>query len=195
MGMLSSVTKVGDAWYAASFNENHAFTLSRIAGNRIERLADYPDVAREPSNATLVRGVHGDALGIWVAARGWYLFPVDPDSGVVSAPLYESPADLAAMPPACAPDADGFLVSGAPTLEPNLGFPRAGENLVAGHVEGQFIWSARGLCTRALSADTEGMPKRGPAVRAAEAKSNVKVPLAIIERRPEGRRWGFMCAP
>ncbi len=43
MGMLTSVTKLGDVWYAAAFNENRELTLSRIAGNRVERLAEYPD--------------------------------------------------------------------------------------------------------------------------------------------------------
>jgi hypothetical protein len=195
MGMLTSVTKLGDTWYTAAFNENHAFVLSRIAGNRIERLAEYPDVARESSAATLVRGVRGDGLGIWVVARGWYLFPVDPASGSISAPLQESAADLATMPPPCAPDADGFLLSDRLPLEPSLSFARSYEELTAHHVEAQFVWSARGLCTRALAADTEGVPKHGPtsAVRGAEGRLNNKVPLAISERRPEGRRWGFMC--
>jgi hypothetical protein len=198
MGMLSSVTKLGDAWYAAAFNENHAYTLSRIAANHIERLAEYPDLAREPSSATLVRGVHGDALGIWVVARGWYLFPVDSETGLASAPFYESPAELSTTPPACAVDADGFLLSGAPTLEPNLIFSRANEGITARQVAAQFVWSARGLCTRALAADVETMsPKRGPTsiARGAETRALGRVPLAITERRPEGRRWGFTCAP
>jgi len=197
LAMLTSVTKLGDAWYAAAFNENHAFVLSRIAGNGIERLAEYPDFAREASSATLVRGVRGDALGIWVVARGWYLFPVDPATGAVSAPLQESAADLATMPPLCAPDADGFLLSDRLALEPNLRFSRGAEDLTARHVEAQFVWSARGLCTRALAADTDGMPKRAASsvARASEAKQNGKVPLAVSERRPEGRRWGFMCSP
>jgi hypothetical protein len=195
MGMLTSVTKLGDAWYASAFNENHAFTLSRIVGNRIERLAEYPDVTREISTATLVRGVHGDALGIWVMARGWYLFPVDPETGSIGQPLYESPADLATMPVSCAPDADGFLLSGQPTLEPNFSFPHFADELTARHVEAQFVWSARGLCTRALAADTESVLRRTPAAatRNGEAKTASKVPLAVSERRPEGRRWGFTC--
>jgi hypothetical protein len=32
-------------------------------GNRIERLAEYPDITREPMGAALVRGVRADALG------------------------------------------------------------------------------------------------------------------------------------
>jgi hypothetical protein len=198
MGMLSSVTKLGDTWYAAAFNENHAYTLSRIAGNRIERLAEYPDLAREPSNATLVRGVHGESLGIWVMANGWYLFPIDPETGLASAPFYASPAELSSIPPACAADADGFLLSGAPTLEPNLSFPRGSEGLSARQVAAQFVWSARGLCTRALAADTELMPPKhasSSVVRHAETKALGKVPLVITERRPEGRRWGFTCTP
>ncbi len=195
LGTLTSVTKLGDAWYASSFNENHAFTLSRIANNRIDRLAEYPDLVREQSSVGLVRGVHGDALGIWVMARGWYLFPVDPETGAVSAPFSASPAELAKMPPACAADADGFLLTGAPSLEPTLIFPEL-DQLVTRRVEAQLIWSARGLCTRALAADSEAMPKRSvnPPARG-ESKNASRVPLVISERRPEGRRYGFMCAP
>jgi hypothetical protein len=195
LGMLSSVTKLGDAWYAASFNENHAFTLSRIENGRVERLAEYPDVSREPSSALLVRGVHGDALGIWVAALGWYLFPIDPETGSASAPLYESPADLATMPPACAPDADGFLLSDHLALEPTLRFPHNFDGTSARRVAAQFIWSARGLCTRALAADSEGSVKRASSSAAREPNPRARVPLTLTERRPEGRRYGFMCAP
>jgi hypothetical protein len=197
MGMLTSVTKLGDAWYASAFNENHAFTLSRIVGNRIERLAEYPDITREPMGAALVRGVRGDALGIWVVARGWYLFPVDPETGNAGAPLYESPADLATMPPLCPADADGFLLSGAPTLEPNISFSKADESLTARHVEAQFVWSARGMCIRSLAADSEGAAKHlaTSAAHGVDAKPSPKVPLTVSERRPEGRRWGFTCSP
>jgi len=197
MGTLTSVTKLGDVWYASSFNENHAFTLSRIASGRVDRLAEYPDVTREQVSAELVRTVHGDALGIWVMARGWYLFPVDPDTGEASAPLSLTSAELAKMPPACAADADGFLLTGTPSLEPALSFPEL-ESLSARRVAVQLIWSARGLCTRALAADSEVMPKRNanqPARGDVKNGSPARVPLVISERRPEGRRYGFMCAP
>jgi len=195
LGTLTSVTKLGDAWYASSLNENRAFTLSRIANNRVERLAEYPDVTREQMSAELVRGVHGDALGIWVRARGWYLFPVDPETGEAGAPLSATPAELAKMPPACVADADGFLLTGAPSLEPTLTFPEL-ESLTARRVEAQLLWSARGLCTRALAAESEGMPKRNATQPPHGDSKNVsRVPLVISERRPEGRRYGFMCAP
>ena len=99
------------------------------------------------------------------------------------------------MPPACAADADGFLLTGAPSLEPTLIFPEL-DQLVTRRVEAQLIWSARGLCTRALAADSEAMPKRSanPPARG-ESKNASRVPLVISERRPEGRRYGFMCAP
>lgn len=193
-GTLMSVTKLGDAWYASASSDNRALTLSRIIGSRVERLAEYPDALREPTH--LVRGVHGDALGIWVLARGWYLFPIDPATGAAHSPLYESPADLAVMPPLCLPDADGFLLSGSPTLEPTISFQRTTLELAARRVEAQFIWSARGLCTRALAADTEAVPRRmlAPSARSI-SKASTLVPLSLAERRPEGRRWGFLCAP
>jgi hypothetical protein len=192
-GMLNSVAKLSDAWYAGSFNENHSFTLSRIQGNRVERLAEYPDTARDQGSIALVRGVRADELGIWVIGRGWYLFPVDPKTFAASAPLAQSPAELAEMPPACAPDADGFLLSGAPTLEPSLRFSK-GEELSARRVEAQFIWSARGLCTRALAADTDTTVKHGSTNQLAPSNQPGAVPLAVSERRPLGRRWGYTCS-
>ncbi len=203
-GMLSSVAKQSDAWYLASFNENHALSVARISGSRIERLAEYPDAAHDITAANLVRGVRGDELGIWVASRGWYLYPIDPLSHAVGTPLYQSPADLAVIPAPCAADADGFLLGGSPSLEPSLRFPggpNGADELIARRVEAQFLWSARGLCTRALAADTETQIKRATSaanVSAANGSSSERpraVPLAVTERRPQGRRWGYVCAP
>jgi hypothetical protein len=113
-------------------------------------------------------------------------------SHALEAPLALSPAELAAMPPPCVSDADGFLLTGAPSPEPNLRFSPANE-LVTRRVEAQFVWSARGVCTRALAADTEGPQRRvsGNAVPA----SLPRVPLTVTERRPQGRRSGYVCAP
>ncbi len=194
-GMLNSVIKLSDGWYAGSFNENHAFTLSRISGSHVERLAEYPDTAREQGSITLVRGSRDDELGLWVIGRGWYLFPIDPKTFAVSAPLRQNPADLAAMPPPCAPDADGFLLSGAPSLEPSLRFAKS-EEVNARRVEAQFIWSAAGLCTRALAADTDSAVKHSLTIASGIGREPAgTVPLTVSERRPQGRRWGYVCAP
>jgi len=192
-GMLSSVAKLSDAWYLASFNENHSFVLSKISGGRVERLAEYPDPGHEIGSATLVHGIRGEELGIWVMGRGWYLYPIDATSHALAAPLSLSAADLALMPAPCVSDADGFLLAGAPSLEPNLRFTGASEGLSARRVEAQFIWSARGLCTRALSAESDGPPSRLGA--GSSAPPLASVPLTVSERRPSGRRWGYVCAP
>ncbi|MEO8902517.1 MAG: hypothetical protein ABI488_11035 [Polyangiaceae bacterium] len=196
LGMLSSVVKVPDAWYVGSYNENRVFTLSRIRGNRVERLAEYPDTGRDPGSLALVRGIHDDELGIWVMGRGWYLFPVDPKTFTLHAPLVQTPADLAEMPAVCAPDTDGFLLSGAPSLEPTLHFPKAASDPAARRVEAQFIWSARGLCTRALAAETDSAIKQAALDHAPRPNTlRGSVPLAVSERRPQGRRFGYTCSP
>jgi hypothetical protein len=163
----------------------------------VERLAEYSDTAREQGSISLVRGARRDELGIWVIGRGWYLFPIDPKTFAVLSPLYESPADLAQMPPACAPGSDGFLLSGSPTLEPNLRFAKP-DDISARRVEAQFIWSAGGVCTRALAADTDSIVKRSLTVAPAPTREPSRaagVPLTVSERRPQGRRWGYTCAP
>jgi hypothetical protein len=192
-GMLSSVAKLSDAWYLASFNENHSLILSKMTGGRVERLAEYPDPGHDISSATLVHGAREEELGIWVTGRGWYLFPINAASHALEAPLALSPADLAVMPPPCVSDADGFLLTGAPSLEPTLRFSPAKDAPSARRVEAQFIWSARGLCTRALAADTEGPLNRAGGNAALASAGGV--PLTVTERRPQGRRWGYVCTP
>jgi len=194
LGQLSSVAKVGDSWYAASFSENRALMLSKVAAGHVDRLAQYPDSSRESQTATLVRGVHDEALGIWVIAVGWYLFPIDPATGAVKAPLVASAAELAKAPPLCEPDADGFLLTGSPSLEPTLRFARPFE-IAARRVEAQLIWSARGLCLRGLAAETETAVGRAAPVARPSSKPSEGVPLTLAERRPDGRRWGFVCNP
>jgi hypothetical protein len=192
-GMLSSVAKLTDAWYLASFNENHSLILSKMSGGRVDRLAEYPDPGHDVGTATLVRGARGEELGIWVTGRGWFLYPIDSDSHALQAPLYASPAELSVMPPPCVSDADGFLLTGAPSLEPNLRFPPGNDGMNARHVEAQFIWSARGLCTRALAAESDVPP--GRVLGKASLSSSATVSLVVTDRRPLGRRWGYVCAP
>jgi len=192
-GMLSSVAKLTAAWFLASFNENHSLVLSKISGGRVERIAEYPDPGHDLGSATLVHGLRGEELGIWATGRGWYLYPIDAESHALQAPLSLSPADLAQMPPLCASDADGFLLTGAPSLEPNLRLSPANDGPSARRVAAQFIWSARGLCTRALAAEIDGPP--GRVVGNAPTASVASVPLTVSERRSQGRRWGYVCAP
>jgi len=192
-GMLSGVAKLTDAWYLASFSENHSFVLSKIAGGRAERVAEYPDPGHDLSSAALVRGVHGEELGIWVIARGWYLYPIDPVSHALQAPLFASPAQLSVMPPPCVADNDGYLLTGSPSLEPNLRLLSGGETTLARRVEAQFIWSAGGLCTRTLAAESDAPQSRAPTT--APTLSAASVPLTVTDRRSSGRRWGYVCAP
>jgi hypothetical protein len=192
-GMLNSVAKLSDAWYLASFNENRSLILSKMTGGRVERLAEYSDPGHDVNSATLVHGVRGEELAIWVTGRGWYLFPIDSVSHALGAPLSLSPAELSQMPPPCVPDADGFLLTGAPSLEPNLRFSAANEALSVRRVEAQFIWSARGVCTRGLAAETDAPHPR--ATTGASSTLLSSVPLTVSERRPQGRRWGYVCAP
>jgi len=192
-GMLSGVAKLSDAWYLASFNENHSFVLSKMAAGRVERLAEYPDPGHDVTSATLVRGVRGEELGIWVMGRGWYLYPIDPVSHALQAPLSASPAELSVMPPPCVSDADGFLLTGAPALEPNLRLSPPSEGLGPRRISAQFLWSARGICTRALAAESDGQQSRINGN--APAATAVGVPLTVTDRRPLGRRWGYVCAP
>ena len=197
-GMLSTVVKLNDAWYLGAFNENHAFTLSRITGGRVERLAEYPDTGHDIATATLVRGVRGEELAVWVTGASWYLFPIDPVTHALQSPLQKKPADLAQMPARCAPDADGFLLTGSPSLEPSLRFAKGTPELNARRIEARLLWSARGLCTRALAAETDMQVKRSEAAAALAVPRNSArpwVPLTLAERRPQGRRWGYQCAP
>ena len=158
-GMLSSVAKLTDAWYLASFNENHGFILSKIAGGRVERLAEYPDPGHDVASATLVHGVRGEELGIWVTGRGWYLYPIDATSHALQAPLSLTPAELSRDAAALCLGCRRFSAHGCALLWSQIcAFPRSARRFSTRRVEAQFIWSARGLCTRALAAESDAPP-------------------------------------
>jgi hypothetical protein len=196
LGMVSSVAKLGDAWYVAAFNDTHSFGLSRIQGGRVERLAEYPDPGRDIASATLVRDLRGEQLGIWVTGRGWHLFPIDRESHELQSPFVRSPADLATIPAVCDSDADGFLLRGALSLEPSLRFERGSGEFTARRVEAELVWSAGGLCVRGLAADTETSIKAGaPSAAPRAARASAAVPLVVSEQRPQGRRLGYLCSP
>ena len=140
-----------------------------------------------------MRGVRAEELAIWVMSNGWYLFPIDRSSHAVQRPLHQSAVDLAQMPAPCAADADGFLLAGSLPLEPSLRFSRVADEPLERHVAAQFVWSALGLCTRALAADTASaiMPAAASPVLSNPAAS---VPMTLTQHRPQGRRWGYTCA-
>ena len=194
---LAGVVKLGSAWFVGAEAGSQTFRILRIEGGRVNVLAEYPlyQLGRAGLRASVVRSSSGNRLGIWVRSGGWYVFPVSPGSGALSAPLELRPAELARPPRACTADAEGWLLKTQPSetsrdlLEPNVD---AGDTRLR-NLEARLIVSATGTCLDALAAQAD---RSRVAIKKNEAAiDRLSAPLVVSERRVGGQRWGFRCAP
>jgi len=205
---ISGVVKAKSGFFIGSYDENtKAFRVYSVVGQKLDVLLEATDIPpARGANAELVRTASGDALGIWVRGTGWFVHPIDADTGLVEAPYAVMPPELAALPRVCSESAEGFVVSGAVTPDPYTELPGG---MSARSIEGRFRVSALGVCIERLAAQGEkqGGPssagmggKRagassGKALAAsARAAGSPTVNMTLSERKPLGRRLGLRCS-
>jgi len=138
----------------------------------------------------LAPSTRGDGLGLWVRAGNYYLYPLDPRTGALDAPL-EIPADrLGAMPRPCGADEDGYVVGDALSLAPRIDLHGAPFSVGNG-IEVRLIVSASDICAHSVSAPAGGTAARSQL--SPERKTTPGVPLVVSDPRPGGARRGFRC--
>ncbi len=172
---LSSAVLVRDQWYLGEARGD-LYRVFRSDGTALEVLASLwlgDGAARLAPR--LVRSRRGDALGLFVqsprargAARSWYLYPLSLDEGRLTTPMTLLPEALGATPRACEPDADGWLVTAAPPVEPSVELQGDMTSVRTRRVTARLIVSAGRSCLDALSAVAEG-PLPASAARASGA--------------------------
>jgi hypothetical protein len=180
--------------FIGSYDENtRAFRIYRLAGQDLEVALEVTDIPPPRGGSLeLVRSAAGDALAIWVRSTGWYIHPLSLENAEVDAPYLVTPAQLASMPPPCAPGAEGFLLTGAVAPDPHADAP-PGMSLRG--FEGRFRVSALGVCVDALAAQGEGGPaatKSG--VQSLYATGRPTVTTTLTERKASGRRAELRCS-
>jgi hypothetical protein len=205
---LNGAVKVGSTWYLGAYQQGSSFRLFKVEGGRVSLVREYPMNGGWRPNTTLavtlVRNARADALGLWVEARrtrgvatSWFVYALDPDNGEVLDMVGLEPKTLATLPPACAKDADGWLLIGEPPTDPWVDFMKVPDSLRTRRVEAKLLVQDDGLCTQALVAEADtAVPNRlGRADIATVAHGRDTIPMVLEDRGRSGRRWGFRCVP
>jgi hypothetical protein len=201
---VAGVAKVGGHVYLGSVPGARTFQILRIDGGRLSSLATYPRYT-DDSDARVVRSQRGDALGIWVIARGqlgtrsggdtWFVFPVDLKSGAAGAPLVVSRDALSHAPRPCEPEEDGWVLPHdvSPSVT-KIDFTNLAEAPAVARLEARLVAGPGGLCLDALAAQVGGEPPRDLAPRGEPGRTRRGTPLTLTDRATD-RRWEFHCSP
>jgi hypothetical protein len=205
---LAGVVRLKSGFFLGSFDENSkAFRVYRVQGQELSVVLEAFDVgSHRGTSAELVRSASSDALAIWIRGHGWFVHPLDVESGAVDAPYVVEPAELGARPPACTPAAEGYVITAAVSPDPYAELPAG---MSARGFEGRFRVSALGVCLDELAAQGEAVPSplsaRGlGSVRAAGSSTQrlgtptetdrPTVAVTLTERKPGGRRIALRCS-
>ncbi len=206
---LFGVVRLGSTWYFGSYLSGSSFRLFKAEGGRLLSVQDYPASSWRPNtnlNATLVRNVRGDSLGLWVESRKlrgqattWYVYALDPESGDVRDVLEIPPDELAAVPPKCDDGDDGWLLIGDPPVDPYVDFMDGADGMRSRGMQARVVARDHGLCVSAMSVEaddgtTVGKIGRGNVANlVSQSKDKESYPLVVQEWGKTGRRWGFRC--
>ena len=161
IGVLSGAAVAGNRLYVGTLAEGRAFRLYRVEQGALELVAEYPEAVTRGEPPILAPATRGDGVGLWVRGSDFYLFPVDPDSGHIDAPLVARARDLSFMPVPCAPNEDGYVVADALSIEPSIRLYRAegGESgSVNNGIEARIIVSPSRICVDGLAAPAGSPP-------------------------------------
>lgn len=196
LGVLSSVAQAGGHFYIGSVTDGRGFRVSRVEAGGLTLVGEYPDAVPRSGAPILVPASQGPGLGLWIRSGDFYLYPIDPQTGAIDAPLVVSADTLSTMPRACSASPDGYLVSDALALDPQVDFAVLGSPIRARQVEAKLLVSAAELCIEGLRAKSDGPigdEKLVAEPAAAAPRSNPGASMALFDRRDRGRRFAFRC--
>lgn len=195
-GVLSSVAQAGGHFYIGSVTDGRGFRVSRVEAGGLVLVGEYPDAVPRSGAPILVPATQGPGIGLWIRSGDFYLYPIDPRTGAVDAPLVVSADTLSTMPRACSGSPDGYLVSDALALDPQVDFAVLSSPIRARQVEAKLLVSAAELCIDGLRAKSDGPISDEKLVTepaAAKPRSDPGAPMALFDRRDRGRRFAFRC--
>jgi hypothetical protein len=189
-GVVSSFARAGRNSYVAALGEGQTLRVFRIDGASLTSIGEYTDVVPRADLPRLVPSTRSEGVGLWVRAGNYFLYPLDPRTGELDAPI-EIPADaLGTMPRACADDEDGYAVGDALSLAPRIDL--YGTQFQAGNgIEVRLVVSGHEMCVDGIAAPVGGVSS-GPRP-APERKPAPGVRLIVTDPRPGGSRRPFQC--
>jgi hypothetical protein len=180
-----------------------AFVVFQLDADQLRAVGSYPVLAADSTKIQLVGSRAADALAIWVKTsdRGWFVFPLDADTGEALPALRVSVEQLSSVPRTCTAEDQGWQVvsdvplatlSGSP-VNVRLSFPGEADNVKTHDIEARVLVTQAGLCVEALAGQLED-----GAATAQLSPSQIpagETPVATtLTDRATGRRFGFRCS-
>lgn len=195
LGVVTSTVKLGTTYYVSTLIDTRSFRVFAL-GEGAPRLVGEYHAVPNASQPELVRGARGRGLGLWSRGAGWYVYPVDEQTGAAGRPLVVGARTLSRLPRVCSEDDEGYLLEGPIELEPRVEWstvpdPRAAPRAI----EGRFLVSANDVCVRELAAQVDQRfagSRAAPGGRAGKARATV--PLVVTDRGEGGRRYAGFCS-
>lgn len=197
-----SLTRLFGRRYIAGENEG-SFVVFQVEADQLKAVGRYPVLAPDSTRIQLVSSRASDALAIWVKTpdRGWFLFPLDLETGAALPALRVPVEQLNGVPRTCTAEDQGWqLISDTPlatlagspvnvrlSLSPTLDHAKVHD------VEARVLVTQAGLCLEALAGqldDSDGAMKQSSAQAAG---SGTPVATTLTDRAT-GRRFGFRCS-
>ena len=234
LGVVTSAVRLGATFYVATTVDTRTFRVFALEQQSPRLVGEYRDVPFggtgspmlvRTARAAAARSGNGSpsvterdrGLGLWARGVGWFVFPIDEQTGVAAPALEISARALSRMPRVCAGDEEGYLLEGALPLEPLVEWRDTARSARAAvrAVEGRFVVVGGASPLSGLD-DTGGGPRRGSAdicVRALAAQADrpvrearsptrprrarsevaASVPFVLSDRGEGGRRYGLRC--
>src|SRR5690606_17917858 len=151
----SGVVKLGSTWHLGALNGDAEFAVYKIVGDRLELWGTYPFDEGQSGLRTvprLVRNTHGDALALMLESTSSYFYPIGLEDAALEAPLVISPKAMAALPPSCEGNENGFTFVNDVSVAPYVELMGEAAAVNASRVEGRFTTLPSGVCVEALAA-------------------------------------------
>ena len=200
----AGVVKALGKWFLGEVPGARTLQVLALDGANLSLVGTYPRYGDDPF-VRVVRTARGDAVGIWVVARGqlgtrgggdtWFIHPIDPNTGAAGEPYMVSTDALAQPPRPCEPQDDGWML--IHDVSPSIGkveFVESSESPSASHLEARLIAGPNGLCIDSIAAQVDGDPPKALVRKGAtSSKPRRLLPLVLTDRATD-RRFGFRCA-
>jgi hypothetical protein len=198
---LSLARVLGRRYFAGE--REGVVALFQLEANTVQSLGEYPLLATDSRKVQLVASRAADALAIWIktADRGWFLFPLDLQTGEALPAQRVSLEHLNGVPRTCTAEDEGWqLVSDVPLatlggspVNARLSFTPELDQLKVSDLEARVVVTQGGLCLEALAGRLDD-GKTAPARSVAQASASGTPVAATLTDRATGRRFGFRCS-
>jgi hypothetical protein len=193
--------KVLGTWYLGSF-KNKTVSIHRVSDGQLSRLGQYPIYAEDGRVAVrLIQNTEANALAVWErsSAAGWYLFPIDRDTGEAGPALSLPLASLGRPPPACPSEQSGWAMvssvpltaSGRSESNTQIQFSGGAEGLRTKALRARVIVDDAGICLDALAARADGSLPTTTRLEVGHARAG-SVHMTVSDESND-LRWGFRC--